>query len=118
MPTIHSKLEALARSQFRAKFHLGAKEREIVGTKGIQEIRRHGLDLIAKRLAPANPANDGKRTPFRGHPVFVAQHATATCCRTCLLRWHKIGKGKELTQPEIAQVLDLIEAWIIKDLGK
>ncbi len=29
----------------------------------------------------AEPRNDGKQTPFRGHPVFTAQHATATCCR-------------------------------------
>lgn len=36
----------------------------------------HPRDFIAKRPAPAIPANDGKQTPFRGYPVFGAQHAT------------------------------------------
>ncbi|MCP9485713.1 MAG: DUF4186 domain-containing protein [Gaiellaceae bacterium MAG52_C11] len=40
--------------------------------------------MIAQRVAPAAPRKDGKQTPYRGHPVFVAQHATATCCRTVL----------------------------------
>ncbi|MGV9305492.1 DUF4186 family protein [Nonomuraea sp. NPDC003727] len=54
-------------------------------------------DLIARRLVPAEPYKDGEQTPCRGHPVFVAQHATATCCRTCLHRWHDIPRGRELT---------------------
>ncbi|WP_251023391.1 DUF4186 family protein [Streptomyces sp. ISL-10] len=29
-------------------------------------------------------------------PVFVAQHATATCCRTCLERWHVVPAGRAL----------------------
>ena len=29
----------------------------------------HGSDFIDKRLAPAEPANDGKQTPMRGHPA-------------------------------------------------
>ena len=52
--------------------------------KGLDVIREHARDFIAKREVPAMIPNDGKQTPMRGHPVFVAQHATATCCRGCL----------------------------------
>lgn len=49
-------------------------------------IRQHAKDFIANREAPAYIANDGKQTPMRGHPVFIAQRATATCCRECMAK--------------------------------
>ena len=66
---------------------------------------------------PPRPDKDGKQTPYRGHPVFVAQHATATCCRTCLQRWHGIPKGRELTAEEQAYAVDVICRWIETDLA-
>ena len=68
------------------------------------------------RLAPSRILNDGKQTPMRGHPVFIAQHATATCCRGCLEKWYKIEKGKELTSEEQDFVVNLIMAWIKKEV--
>lgn len=38
-------------------------------------IRQHAQDFIAKREAPAFIPNDGKQTPMKGHPVFIAQHS-------------------------------------------
>jgi hypothetical protein len=78
-------------------------------------MRRHAGELIAKRLAPAEPDKDGKQTPYRNHPVFVAQHATATCCRTCLERWHGIPTGRALTAEEQAYVVDVISRWIERE---
>jgi hypothetical protein len=72
----------------------------------------HARDFIAQRLAPEQPVNDGKQTPWKGHPVFVAQHATATCCRSCLAKWHRIGKGHPLTDEEQRHVLDALERWL------
>jgi hypothetical protein len=43
--------------------------------------------------------------------VFVAQHATATCCRTCLERWHAIPKGAPLREEERGYVVDVICRW-------
>jgi hypothetical protein len=103
---------ALARSAFRRKFNLGAAERGYLGAKGLPTVLDHARDFVAKRLAPANPAKDGKQTPWRGHPVFVAQHATATCCRTCLQKWHEIPKGEALTAEEQAHVVAVIERWL------
>ena len=80
-------------------------------------MREHAEDLIAKRLAPALPRNDGKQTPYRGHPVFVAQHATATCCRSCLQRSHEIPRGRELTAEEQSYVVDVICRWIERELA-
>ena len=72
----------------------------------------HARDFIAKRLAPAAPVKDGRQTPMRGHPVFVAQHATATCCRSCLAKWHGIPAGRELSVEEQAYVVRAIERWL------
>ena len=68
--------------------------------------------FIKQRLAPKVILNDGKQTPMKGHPVFIAQHATATCCRSCLYKWHRIDMNKELTKNEINYIIDIIMTWI------
>lgn len=77
-------LDKLAKSKFRSKFKLRAKEIEYIKDKGLNTIYSHACDFIRDRVAPVEPINDGKQTPMRGHPVFIAQHATATCCRGCI----------------------------------
>ena len=109
---IENALCRLATSPFRARFCLKAKDLKYVEEKGLQTIRKHAHDFITARLAPANPENDGKQTPMRNHPVFIAQHATATCCRGCLEKWHKIPKNRPLSAQEIDFVVNLIMAWI------
>lgn len=102
----------LPASQFRARFRLGQKDRLYLQTKGLEQILAHARDFVGKRLATAEPDNDGKQTPFRGHPVFVAQHATATCCRGCLAKWHDIPRGLPLQVAETAHILAVIERWL------
>jgi hypothetical protein len=115
--TIDATLQRLSRQPFRAKFHLRGREAATVEMRGMEAVRRHAEELLAKRLAPAAPYKDGMQTPYRGHPVFVAQHATATCCRACLERWHGIPKGRELTSEERAYAVDVICRWIETDLA-
>ena len=103
---------ALTRSPFRRRFSLGLREREYLAAKGRDAILDHARDFIGQRLAPAAPRNDGKQTPMRGHPVFVAQHATATCCRGCLAKWHGISAGRTLTAAEQAHVVAAIARWL------
>ena len=103
---------ALGRSAFRQRFRLGPRERAYLETKGMSTVRAHAADFVAQRLAPAQPRNDGKQTPFRGHPVFVAQHATATCCRGCLAKWHGIDRGRALTAAEQAHAVATIARWL------
>jgi hypothetical protein len=108
---------ALGQSAFRRSFHLGADERRYLATHGLDAILVQAEELIARRLAPAAPPNDGKQTPWRGHPVFVAQHATATCCRGCLAKWHDIPRGAALTDEETAHVIATLERWLRAELG-
>jgi Domain of unknown function (DUF4186) len=82
------------------------------GPKGLAAILEHGRDFVGKRLAPADRGNDGRQTPFRGHPVFIAQHATATCCRSCLAKWHGIARGRLLDEAERAYVVAVLERWL------
>ncbi|TFG75188.1 MAG: DUF4186 domain-containing protein [Thermodesulfobacteriales bacterium] len=106
--------EKLAKSRFRSRFKLDGKELEYLNSKGISIILEHGRDFINTRLAPANPPNDGKQTPMRNHPIFIAQHATATCCRGCLQKWHQIpNKDHELSQQEKDYVFSVLELWLI-----
>lgn len=108
--------QRLARSAFRSRFRLGAKERAYALDKGAEAIRHHAEDFIAARLAPAAPPNDGRQTPMRGHPVFVAQHATATCCRGCLRKWHGLPEGRALSEQECAYIADVILWWIARNV--
>jgi hypothetical protein len=102
----------LADSAFRSRFRLAAREREYLRARGKETVLMHARAFVAQRLAPARPANDGKQTPFRGHPVFVAQHATATCCRGCLSKWHGIPAGRPLTAEEQDHVVAAIGRWL------
>jgi predicted Fe-S protein YdhL (DUF1289 family) len=107
----------LAAAPFRRKFRLVGRELAYVETWGLPVVMKHGAKFIDERLAPAFPRNDGKQTPWRNHPVFVAQHATATCCRGCLERVHEIAKGHSLTPDERAYVLGVLERWLAEQVN-
>lgn len=110
-------LEKLAKSKFRNSFHLKEKDLIYIKEKGLDTIKEHAKDFIEKRLAPACPKNDGHQTPMKRHPVFIAQHATATCCRSCLFKWHHIPKNKELTQREQEYIVNIIMKWINQEMS-
>ena len=109
-------LASLKKSKFRGSFHLKDKDLNYITEKGIDTIKNHAYDFVEKRLAAKTIKNDGKQTPFKGHPVFIAQHATATCCRGCLYKWHKIEPDKELNSNEKQYVVDVIMAWINSEI--
>jgi len=102
----------LAASSFRRKFRLVGRERAYLETWGIGRVMEQAAKFIDERLAAAEPRNDGRQTPWRNHPVFVAQHATATCCRGCLEKTHGIAKRHALTAEEKGRVLEAIERWL------
>lgn len=104
--------QRLSKSRFRSGFNVKGKDLIYLREKGLRVIMQHASDFIDKRLSPAQPPNDGKQTPMKGHPAFVAQHATATCCRSCLQKWHGIAKGHELSEDEKSHVLSVIEKWL------
>jgi hypothetical protein len=103
---------ALAKSTFRSRFRLGPKERAYLAEKTLPVVLEHGRKFLLERLAPAEPKNDGRQTPMRGHPIFIAQHATAVCCRGCLEKWHRIPRGRELTGEEIEYLLAVMSRWL------
>lgn len=107
----------LSKSDFRKKFKLSQKDRLYLEQKGFDTIRSHAVDFIEKRIAPADIPNDGKQTPMRGHPVFTAQHATATCCRGCINKWHRFPKDVQLTKEQQKYLVDLIMEWIKRQVN-
>ena len=115
---IEKVLKSLSKSKFRSSFSLKQKDKKYTKEKGIKIVEEHAKDFIGKRLAPKVIPNDGKQTPYKGHPVFIAQHATATCCRNCLYKWHKILPNKILTEEEKSYVVKVIMTWISKELEK
>ena len=109
-------LVRLSRSDFRSRFHLKAQDKQYIREKGWNTIADHAADFVSKRLAPAEPKNDGKQTPMRGHPVFIAQHATACCCRGCLEKWHKIPSGRALTAAEQEYIVGMLLFWMQREM--
>ena len=108
----------LSKSKFRSRFHLSDKDKQYVLSHGLDTIKKHAYDFISTRLAPSHLENDGKQTPMRGHPVFIAQHATATCCRGCLMKWYKILPGKELSRKQQDMIVEIIMYWIKRELSR
>lgn len=105
--------ERLGKSTFRSRFRLRPKELEYLRSKGMDAVLVHARAFVDERLAPADIPNDGRQTPMRNHPVFIAQHATATCCRKCLEKWHGIPReGHELTLGEKEYVVAVTEKWL------
>lgn len=115
MQTVDEALAKLQKSKFRSGFLLDEKNVRYIDEKGLDVIRSHAADFVAKRLAPAEIPNDGKQTPMRGHPVFVAQHACACCCRGCLNKWYRVPQGRALTESEQRRIVNLLMAWIEKE---
>ena len=114
--SIEETLNRLDTSKFRSSFHLSKKDREYIEEKGMDVIERHARDFVKMKLADPYPTNDGKQTPMRGapkgHPVFIGQHATGTCCRGCLEKWHGIPKGRPMSETEQEHVVDVLMQWI------
>lgn len=111
-------INKLQKSKFRSSFKLKQKDIDYINEKGMSMIKRHAVDFINQKLAPANPENDGKQTPMKNHPVFIAMHACACCCRTCLYKWHKIPMNKELTKDEKNYIYGLLIYWITLEYKK
>jgi len=109
---VATKLESLKHSKFRSRFKLGESDIDYIREKGLETVRKHAFDFITDRIAVQYPRNDGKQTPMKNHPVFIAQHATATCCRGCISKWHNIPKGTALDDREIDYIVNLIMKWI------
>lgn len=112
---INNKLNSLEKSKFRASFHLNKKMIEYIDIKGLELVESHCNDFIDKNLKTYNKEKDGKQTPTKNHPVFVAQHATATCCRGCIEKWYHIPKEKVLQENEIKCIKAMIMEWIKKE---
>jgi len=111
-------LDKLSKSKFRSSFHLNKKMKEYVIIKGLYKIRNDTYEILNNRIKPKNPKNDGKQTPMRQvHPTFIAQHACACCCRTCIEKWYNIPKNRELSNEEMQFIVNLLMKWINKEVG-
>ena len=108
----------LARSKFRSRFHLSAADLSYINDKGWETIERHAADFVRLHLAAAHLPKDGRQTPWKGHPVFIAQHATATCCRVCLNKWWHVPLGVELTELQQKRIVKLILTWIQREVRR
>ena len=112
---INNKLDSLSKSKFRSSFYLRKYMINYIDEKGLDMIKRHAIDFVNEKLSPSKPKNDGKQTPVKGDPVFIAMHACGCCCRSCLNKWHNIPKGRELTKDEKEYIVSLLMIWIIRE---
>lgn len=106
----------LAKSAFRSRFRLTDDDRAYIERVGLPTVRRHAVDFVAKKLAPAEPVNDGRQTPMRGHPVFKAMHGSAMCCRGCMEKWWKVKRGRPLTAAQQTKAVNFLMEWIQRRL--
>lgn len=112
---IDKKLDMLSKSKFRSSFHLKKYMINYIDEKGFETLEQHAYDFVLKNLSSDYIPNDGKQTPMKAHPVFIAQHACACCCRGCLEKWHHIPKGRCLSDKEIRFIVALVLEWIKRE---
>ena len=116
MDKIDKLLLSLSKSKFRGSFHLNNRMKKYVKEKGIDKIKLDTYEIVNNRLR-VKLSNDGKQTPMKQvHPTFIAQHATGTCCRSCLKRIHHIDDNKDLSNDEIDYIVDVIIKWIEREV--
>ena len=108
-------LKKLSTSSFRSHFHLRKYMISYIDQKGLNVIEEHARSFLIKNLKVYNPGKDGHQTPTKNHPVFIAQHACACCCRGCLEKWHHIPKNRDLEDREILYLTALIMEWIKRE---
>jgi Domain of unknown function (DUF4186) len=84
--------------------------------KGRDQLKDAARDRLSKYLAVVEPPRDGRQTPLEGNAIYYAQHATATCCRTCLEYWHDIPKGRPLTDGELDYCVSLVDLFLDEKL--
>ena len=116
MSVIEEKIESLSKSKFRSSFHLRKYMIDYINKHGLEKIKEDVYYFIENRISDTSKVVDGHQTPMKNHPVFIAQHATATCCRNCLYKWHHIEKNRLLNEHEIDFCVVLIMTWIKKEL--
>ncbi len=109
--------EKLAKSKFRSSFKLRGRELAIAGNSDVALLEKHAREILERRVGK-KPANDGKQTPWKGYPVFVAQHATATCCRGCIKKFYGIPESRGLKKGELDFFTCLIMEWIFQQVRK
>ena len=114
---INKKLEELSKSKFRNSFHLRKYMIKYIDDKGMSVIISHAYDFVNQKLVNLSD-NDGSQTPMKAHPVFIAMHACACCCRGCLEKWHHIPKDKKLTNNEVNYIVSLLMEWIKREYNK
>ena len=91
-------------------FHqpLTLRERNYARRKGRAGVRAAAERRIRSSVCAENPFRDGAQTPWSGNILYYAQHATASCCRTCIAEWHGIAAGGDLTEDEVRYLADLL----------
>ena len=112
MSVINDKIDSLSKSKFRSSFHLRKYMINYIQKNGLDKVRQDAEYFIRNRISDTSKVIDGHQTPMKNHPVFIAQHATATCCRKCLNKWHHIEENRLLTEHEIDFCVELIMTWI------
>ncbi len=106
----------LKSSRFRRKFRLNLIDKKKYFQCGGAMIKEHAQAIVKDRLN--NKGVDGHQTPYKGHPVFTAQHATGTCCRKCLFRWHRIPAYRDLNEGEVQTVVGIIMRWLYREISR
>lgn len=112
---VDQKLKELSKSTFRTSFKLKPKDIEYIKNNGLKKIQEHAYIFVKEKLRDISLDKDGSQTPTKNHPVFIAQHATACCCRGCLEKWHHIKKDKKLNNNEINYIVSIIMEWIKRE---
>lgn len=76
--------------------------------KGKIELFETAEHIIRKNIAKPADVYGNLATSIEGNAIHYAQHATATCCRKCIEKWHGIPLDQTLTEDQIVYFTKLV----------
>lgn len=81
------------------------------GRINLYEAAHQRIATSVGRSRDDNP-RDGRQTGFTDNTLFYAQHATASCCRTCIEYWHGIPADRGLADGEVEYLTELVTRYL------
>lgn len=116
-------IAALRTEYIRAKFwsmEPNQWAKNYAARKGRMALLNGTESFLRKHVASPKDAFDGRRvpwpdkTPEKMNPYHYGQHATATCCRSCIETWYGIAPEEPISDRAIDFFTVLVNAFIVE----
>lgn len=110
-------LDRLAKSKFRSRFKLRAKELKYIKDKGLDTIRSHACDFIRDRVAPLNLQMMANKPQCENTRYLSLSTQPPPVAAAVSKNGISSPQHRELTQSEQEYLVSIIMEWINRQIN-